>query len=89
MRFNLSAKATAFADIAALLGEKASAENAIHAVEKLRADIGIPPRLRDLGVKQEQLRTLAEKAFGIKRILRVNPRSVTVDDIEGIYKDAY
>ena len=89
MRFNLSAKPKAFSDIATMLGEKASAENAVTAVEKLRADIGIPPRLRDLGVKEEQLRTLAEKAFGIRRILRVNPRSVTVDDIEGIFKEAY
>jgi alcohol dehydrogenase class IV len=89
MRFNLPAKTEAFAEIAAMLGEPASAENAIAAVERLRNDIGVPQRLRDIGVKPEQLRTLAEKAIGIKRILRVNPRSVTVDDIEGIFKDAY
>jgi alcohol dehydrogenase class IV len=89
MRFNLSAKPKAFAEIAALLGENAIAENAVTAVERLRNDIGVPQRLRDIGVKPEQLRTLAEKAAGIKRILRVNPRSVTVDDIEGIFKDAY
>ncbi|MBI2806211.1 MAG: iron-containing alcohol dehydrogenase [Planctomycetes bacterium] len=95
MRFNLSAKVKAFAEIAALLGEnvtglteRAAAEKAIAAVEKLRADIGIPQRLRDLGVKQEQLRGLAEKTFGIKRILRVNPRSVTVEEIEGIFQEA-
>ena len=28
-------------------------------------------------------------AFSIKRILRVNPRSVTVDEVEGIFKEAY
>jgi alcohol dehydrogenase class IV len=39
-------------------------------------------------VKEEQLRSLAEKAFGIKRILRVNPRTVTVEEIEGIFRDA-
>jgi alcohol dehydrogenase len=85
MRFNLAAKTKAFAEIAVLLG----AEDAIAAVEKLRTDIGIPQRLRDIGIKPEQLRGLAEKAVGIKRILRVNPRSVTVDDVEGIFKDAY
>lgn len=96
MRFNLNAKIKAFADIATLLGEnitgsseRAAAERAVAAVEKLRGDIGIPQRLRDIGVKPEQLRGLAEKTFGIKRILRVNPRSVTVAEIEGIFKDAY
>ena len=71
-----------------VLGEEEAAERAVTAVEKLRADIGIPQRLRDLGVKQEQLRPFAEKAFGIKRILRVNPRTVTVDDLEGILRAA-
>ena len=96
MRFNLPAKLKAFAEIASLLGENvaglsdnAAAEKAIAAVEKLRNDIGVPQRLRDIGVKPEQLRTFAEKAGGIKRILRVNPRSVTVDEIESIYKTAY
>jgi len=96
MRFNLSAKTKAFAEIAAMLGEnvtgageRAAAEMAVAAVEKLRNDIGIPQRLRDIGIKQDQLRGLAEKTFGIKRILRVNPRSVTVEEIEGIFKEAY
>jgi alcohol dehydrogenase class IV len=91
MRFNLPARAREFATIARLLGEEtvglseqAAAEKAIAAVEKLREDIGIPLRLRELGVQQRQLRPFAEKAFGIKRILRVNPRSVTVEDLEGI-----
>jgi alcohol dehydrogenase len=96
MRFNLQAKTKAFAEIARLLGanvagktEQAAAETAVAMVEKLRNDIGVPQRLRDIGVKPEQLRTLAEKAFGIKRILRVNPRSVSVDEIEGVFKEAY
>jgi alcohol dehydrogenase len=96
MRFNLPAKLKAFGEVAALLGEnivglseRAAAEKAVAAVEKLRSDIGIPARLRDIGLKQEQLHAMAEKTFGIKRILRVNPRSVTVDEIEGIFKEAY
>jgi alcohol dehydrogenase len=95
MRFNLPARPKQFAVIARLLGEdvtglseEQAAERAVTAVEKLRADIGIPRRLRDLGVKQEQLRPFAEKAFGIKRILRVNPRPVTAEDLEGILQAA-
>ena len=71
------------------LGVEATPEAAVAAVEKLRNEIGVPQRLRDIGIKQEQLRSLAEKAVGIKRILRVNPRTVTVDDVEGIFQTAY
>jgi alcohol dehydrogenase class IV len=96
MRFNLRAKPAAFARIAHLLGENivglsehAAAEKAVTAVDALRKAIGVPGRLRDIGIKPEQLRGLAEKTFGIKRILRVNPRSVTVDEIEGVFKEAF
>ncbi|MCI0740725.1 MAG: iron-containing alcohol dehydrogenase [Gemmataceae bacterium] len=89
MRFNLPARRKEFARIAELLGEKPEPELAFVAVEKLRDAIGIPKRLRDIGVKQEQLRPFAEKAFGIKRIMRVNPRAVTVEDLEGILQAAF
>jgi len=96
MRFNLPARKREFARIADWLGEDvtglseaAAAERAITAVEKLKKDIGIPDRLRDIGVKHEQLRTLAEKAHAIKRITRVNPRQGTVDDLESILRAAW
>jgi alcohol dehydrogenase class IV len=96
MRFNLPARRREFAHIARLLGEdgtradeSAACERAISAVIRLRDDIGIPGRLRDLGVRQEQLPSFAERAFGIKRILRVNPRPVTVQDLEQIFHSAW
>jgi alcohol dehydrogenase class IV len=96
MRFNLPARKAEFARVAEWLGEDvhglsehAAADRAVLAVERLQADIGIPRRLRDLGAKQDQLREFAEKAFAIKRILRVNPRPVTADDCEAIYRSAW
>jgi alcohol dehydrogenase class IV len=96
MRFNLPARRHQFAAIARWLGagvegksEAEAADAAITAVEQLRKDIGIPLRLRDLGVAESQIRPFAEKAIGIKRILRVNPRPVTVDDLENILRAAY
>lgn len=96
MRFNLASRRKEFASVARLLGEdtagldeQRAAEKAITAVERLRKDIGIPGRLRDLGVKENQLRLFAEKAFSIKRILRVNPRMPTLEDLEGILKEAF
>src|SRR5207248_3974563 len=62
MRFNLPARIKQFARIAGLLGEEVSglsegeaAERAVAAVERLKVDIGIPQRLRDLGVTLDQL----------------------------------
>jgi alcohol dehydrogenase class IV len=96
MRFNLPARPRELATIARLLGEdvtgldeRSAAERAVSAVERLRNDVGIPARLRDLGVREEQLRPFAEKAFGIKRILRVNPRPVTVEELTGILRSAF
>jgi alcohol dehydrogenase class IV len=96
MRFNLSVQRGRLARIARLLGEdvagqseQVAAEKAIAAVERLRADIGIPLRLRDLGVTEDQLRPFAEKAAGIHRILRVNPRPASADDLEAILRAAF
>jgi alcohol dehydrogenase class IV len=96
MRYNAPKRLAAFASLASLLGEdvtglsdERAAEQAVVAVERLRADIGIPTRLRDLGVKENQLRPFAEKALGIKRILRVNPRTPTLGDLEAILRAAF
>jgi alcohol dehydrogenase class IV len=96
MRFNLPPRVREFAQIARLLGhdipgrgDEALAENSIRAVDNLKEAIGIPPRLRELGVKQEQLPAFAEKAFTVKRILRVNPRPVTQEAILEIYQSAW
>jgi alcohol dehydrogenase class IV len=96
MRYNLPARRPQLAQVARLLGEdvaglgeQEAAEHAVRAVERLRDDIGVPRRLRDLGVTEDQLRPFAEKAFGVKRILRVNPRQVTLDDLEGILREAF
>ena len=96
MRYNLEARPAAFAAIARLLGEDTrglseleAASLAVRAVDRLRADIGVPGRLRDLGVAQEQLPGFAEKAFALKRILRVNPREVSVESLTAILEAAW
>ena len=96
MRFNLPLRKKELAAIARLLGEDVSgmdednaAEQAIQAVEQLRANIGIPLRLRDLGVRPSELRSLAEKAYGIRRITRVNPRTASIEDLERILQAAF
>jgi len=96
MRFNLPERAVEFRRIAHLLGEQttgASDEEAgevcIAAIEKLKRDIGIPERLRDIGVVQSQLPELAQKSFEITRLMKLNPRTPTEEGLLGILKDAY
>jgi alcohol dehydrogenase class IV len=95
MRFNLPARRAEFARVAELLGEdvrglsgEAAAERAVAAVDRLRAEIGVPGRLSELGVRGEQLPEFAAKTVAIQRMVRVNPRPVTAADCEAIYRGA-
>jgi len=96
MRFNLPQRTAEFTRIAELLGEDttglagpAAAELAVQAVEKLQRAIGIPLTIRDLGGKEEQLPEMAEKAFAVKRLLMLNPREPSYDDVLEIYRSAF
>ncbi len=96
MRYNSSARQEEFGYIAELLGddttgesEAGAADAAIRAVESLRKDIGIPNRLREIGVKEEMIPAFAEKAFNVKRLMRVNPRYPTLEEIEQIFRQAW
>ena len=90
MRFNAGVRAEALGEIGAMLGAEATADGAIRAVEALRAAVGIPTRLRDLGVTPEMLPGFADKAFAIARLMRVNPRlPASPADILAVYQAAY
>src|SRR5947207_12596144 len=96
MRYNLPVRKLAFAKMAALLvenvaglSEDVTADLAIAVVERISAAIGIPQRLRDLGVKREQLPGFAERAFSIKRLMGTNPRKPTQEDLLAIYEQAF
>ncbi|NTW35803.1 MAG: iron-containing alcohol dehydrogenase [Syntrophobacteraceae bacterium] len=68
-RFNLIAKVDRFVDIAKAMGEpvdglsqRAAAEKAIEAIKILSKDVGIPSGLKELGVKDEDLKIMAENS---------------------------
>lgn len=93
-RFNLIANPKRFADIAVAMGEnidglsvRDAADKAIAAIEKLSADINIPAGLKELGVKEKDIKTMAENAMKDACSL-TNPRLAALDDIMQIYKNA-
>ena len=61
----------------------------IAALESLIAAVGLPVRLRDAGVTEESLETLASDAMLQQRLLVNNPREVTEADAFAIYKAVY
>jgi alcohol dehydrogenase len=93
-RFNLIAKMDRFVDIAVAMGEnveglstRAAADLALEAIKTLSSDVGIPSGLTELGVKEEDLKIMAENAQKDACGL-TNPRCPTLDDVIGIYKNA-
>ncbi|WP_136685721.1 iron-containing alcohol dehydrogenase [Falsirhodobacter xinxiangensis] len=70
MAFNRPACEPQMAAIAAAMG----ASDAVEAVARLFADVGIPRTLADLGITPDQLPQIAEKAFLSARLVRNNPR---------------
>lgn len=94
MEYNKPAAVKKFGDIARAMGvdikgmsEDEAADAAIEAVRRLSKSIGIPQRLTDIGIKEEQLAQLAEDAF-IDPCTGGNPRKTSVADILEIYKKA-
>ena len=93
-RFNMIAKMDRFVDIAVAMGEnvdglsvRAAAEKALDAIQTLSSDIGIPSGLDQLGVKEEDLKIMAENAQKDACGL-TNPRCPNLDDVIQIYKNA-
>jgi hypothetical protein len=96
MDYNVPACPGRLAAVARLLGEEvgglsapAAAGRAVEAVQALKRDTGIPLHLRDVGVKESDLRPLAEATTQITRLLRANPRPLDVDALEGILRRAW
>lgn len=96
MKYNVISNLTKFKEVALALGENVehlslrdAAEQAVHALAKLSEDVGNPASLKEVGVRESDLTNLAEEASKIDRLLSNNPRKLTRDDIENIYRDAF
>ncbi|WJQ00932.1 iron-containing alcohol dehydrogenase [Geobacillus stearothermophilus] len=95
MEFNLLANPKKFADIAYFLGIDTrgmsymeAGRKAIEYVKRLAEDIGVPQRLSDIGVKQEEIRKMSLVAFHDACMI-TNPRDITVEEIEEIFRKAW
>lgn len=96
MEYNAEYTGEKFRDIAKAMGvqgtESMSQEEyrkaAVDAVKQLSKDVGIPAKLHEIGVKEEDLQALAESAFA-DVCTGGNPRPCTVESILELYKTAF
>ncbi len=94
MEFNRDAARARLARVAIAMGaspnapEPELAQDAIARTRKLNEALGIPARLRDVGVKEEDLPRIAKKAFA-DASHQTNPRKCSEEDLLGILRAAY
>jgi alcohol dehydrogenase class IV len=95
MEYNKEVCLDEYAKVAAAFGintfdmtREEAADKAIEAVADLNERIGIPKRLSDVGVKEEDLEELADKAF-LDGCHQTNPRACTREDLMALYRDAF
>lgn len=96
MEFNKDYTGEKYREIARAMGVKGVDEMtqaeyrqaAIQAVQQLSKDVGIPPKLSQIGVKEEDLPALSVDAFN-DVCTGGNPRDCTPEEILEVYKIAY
>lgn len=100
MEFNALACPLRMIDIAQAMGESVAgmsmagttehdaALRAVQAVRRLETDIGIPARLRDLGVDKASIPDMAADAMKSANIA-INPRKTTINEIISLYESAW
>jgi alcohol dehydrogenase class IV len=96
MECNLPANLPKYAVVAQMLGEKTegltlleAATLGVKSIKTLVKDIGIPSHLRDLEVPEEALEGMAVATMDVTRLLANNPKELTLDDVRGIWRNAW
>ena len=96
LRFNAPVAADLYAELAphafphlAGLSGAPCADAFVEAMAALAAEIGLQPRLRDVGIPADAIAMMAEDAMKQTRLLVNNPRSVTLADARAIYEAAW
>jgi alcohol dehydrogenase class IV len=94
-RFNLDAAPDRYADIARTIGvtDRGSAietgRAGIDRLVELSVACGLPQNLREVGVKETDLKHLATESMKVTRLLKNNPKELTTEDAEAIFRAAW
>lgn len=96
MAYNADFTGEKYRDIARAMGVQgteqmsiqAAREAAVSAVRQLSQDVGIPTKLREVGVREEDIPALAHSAYA-DVCTGGNPRETSVSEIEELYRAIY
>jgi len=94
LEFNLPAMPQRYAEIAVALGAPrladpvATARAGIERIRQLIRACGLPVTLSELGVPESAIPRMVESAMTVTRLLKNNPREITPEDAERIYRSA-
>jgi alcohol dehydrogenase class IV len=95
MEFNLVSSPCRYARVAVALGcerqkdDLSTAKKGVEKAKQLIEQCGLPLRLRDAGVREDAIPEMARDAMKVQRLLKNNPREVTLEDAINIYKEAF
>ena len=95
LKFNIPSTPERYAQIAITLGAKPAgsdletAQRGLEKIKQLSRECGIPAKLSEFGIPREATKRMAEAAMTITRLLKNNPRKLTLNDAENIYEEAY
>jgi alcohol dehydrogenase len=93
--FNLSSNIKKHAALSIALGsvvEKSELDTALKGIETIKQllkDCHLPLHLNEVGVQEKDIEQMAIDAMKIQRLLKNNPREVTLHDAIQIYKNAF
>ncbi|GAX88566.1 hydroxyacid-oxoacid transhydrogenase [Effusibacillus lacus] len=94
MEYNAAVCPEKFARIAEFLGEPSELPQqektvrSVEAVFRLLKVLGLPTKLSEIGIKNEQIGEIVESALSIERLVRINPRTPNVKDTAALLAKA-
>lgn len=97
MEFNRIGCRDRYAKVALFLGESVeglsldeASRRAVQAVRRISQDIKIPQHLRDLDIPEDCIDVISERCLKTQgRLVALNPRSATLEDLKEILRKAY
>lgn len=94
LRFNLETAVPLYAELAGVVlpsasgDDRARAEALVGWLERLAGDLGLPTRLRQVGITASDVPALAADAMKQTRLLVNNPRELALAHAEALYREA-
>ena len=94
MEFTLPEAVDRYADVARAVGAaeggttEATARNGIERLREIMAACALPSRLHEIDIPEDAIDRMARDALKVQRLLKNNPREVSLDDARAIYRVA-